>query len=52
MAQWAEEYTKSIDGKMIKLINGDELAEYLLKYEVGVICSKVYKIYELDENYF
>lgn len=47
-----EEYTKSIDGKMIKLINGDELAEYLLKYEVGVICSKVYKIYELDENYF
>lgn len=47
-----EDYEKPIDGKMIRLINGDELMDYLIKYEIGVNNVMTYKTFNLDENYF
>ncbi len=39
-------------GKKIVLIDGDELAELLIDYTVGVTTKAVYAIHEVDENYF
>jgi len=47
-----EEYSKPVDGKMIRLIDGDELMNYLIKYEIGVNNVMTYKTFVLDENYF
>ena len=46
------EYSKPVDGKIIRLIDGNELMEYLVKYEIGVNNVKTYKTFALDENYF
>lgn len=47
-----EEYAKPVDGKTIRLIDGEELMNYLIKYEIGVKSVKTYSTYKLDENYF
>lgn len=47
-----EKYSKPIEGKMMRLINGDELMEYLIQYEIGVKNVMTYKTFALDENYF
>lgn len=47
-----EEYTKPVDGKMIRLIDGDELMDLLIKYEIGINAVKIYKAYTIDENFF
>lgn len=39
-------------GKSIKLIDGNEMAGLMLKYNVGVRTVKTYQIKELDENFF
>ncbi|MXY46690.1 MAG: restriction endonuclease [Chloroflexi bacterium] len=41
-----------LNNKNIKLIDGKELARLMIEYEVGVITKMVYKIGEIDENYF
>lgn len=46
------EYSKDIGEKTIRLINGDELMNLLIKYEIGVKATHVYKNYNIDENYF
>lgn len=38
--------------KNIKLINGEFLAELLVRYEVGVIPAQSIKIYKIDTDYF
>ena len=47
-----EDYSKPIGGKTIRLIDGEELMTYLIKYEIGVKSAMVYTTYKLDENYF
>lgn len=39
-------------GKPIILINGEELAELMIKYKVGVVTEYTYEIKKLDENFF
>ena len=46
------ECSKPVDGKIIRLIDGNELMDYLIKYELGVNNVKTYKTFVLDENYF
>ncbi len=46
------DYSKPVDGKTIRLINGDELMNYLIKYEIGVKNVQIYKSFIIDENYF
>ena len=41
-----------LNNKNIRLIDGGELARLMIEYEVGVITKMVYKIGEIDENYF
>ena len=47
------EFARPFDGKIIRLINGDELMEFAIEHEVGVKSApKVYKTFAIDENYF
>lgn len=39
-------------GNTIRLIDGDELMNLLITYELAVNVVKSYKTYTLDENYF
>lgn len=39
-------------GNTIRLIDGDELMNLLITYELAVNVAKSYKTYTLDENYF
>ena len=45
-------FSEPVDGKTIRLIDGDELMDFLIKYEIGVNSVKSYKTFSLDENYF
>lgn len=45
-------FSKPFDGKTIRLIDGNELMEYLIRYEIGVKNVKIYKTFIIDENYF
>ena len=36
----------------IVLIDGNELGKLLIRYEVGVVVKQIYKLVEIDENYF
>ena len=38
--------------KSIKLINGDLLADYMVKYGIGVESVKTFNIYKIDSDYF
>ena len=40
------------NNKTIMLIDGPKLAKLMIEYEVGVVVKAVYKIQEVDENYF
>lgn len=39
-------------GKPIILINGEELAELMIKYKLGVVTEYTYEIKKVDENFF
>lgn len=47
-----EAETFSNRGKPIILINGEELAELMIKYKVGVVTEYTYEVKKLDENFF
>lgn len=38
--------------KNIKLIDGNMLAEYMVKYQIGVTSAKEYHIYKIDRDFF
>lgn len=48
----AKEYANKIQHKHIKLIDGNMLCEFMLKYGVGVQVIKTYELYKVDEDYF
>lgn len=39
-------------GKALRLIDGQKLAELMIKYKVGVVTEYTYEIKKLDENFF
>mgnify|MGYP002522675852 CR=1 FL=1 len=47
----AREYVKGIQQKIV-LIDGRELASYMIEYNVGVSTNKIYEIKKIDNDYF
>ncbi|ROL60819.1 restriction endonuclease [Bacteroidetes/Chlorobi group bacterium ChocPot_Mid] len=47
----AIEYAEKIDAKII-LIDGEQLAEYMIDYNVGVSVTNSYEIKKIDSDYF
>jgi restriction system protein len=47
----AREYVKGINQKIV-LIDGSELAKYMIEYNVGVSVKNVYEIKRIDNDYF
>ena len=47
----AEEYVKTIDSKIV-LIDGSQLAQYMIDHDVGVSIEKTYEIKRVDSDYF
>jgi restriction system protein len=47
----AREYVNRI-GKRIVLIDGDELAQFLIDFNIGVTARKTYVVKRVDEDYF
>lgn len=47
----AREYVKGIHQKIV-LIDGTELAKYMIEYNVGVATKKVYELKRIDIDYF
>lgn len=47
----AREYVKGINQKIV-LIDGSELAKYMIEYNVGVSVRKVYEVKRIDNDYF
>lgn len=50
-AESAKEYVKSIEKKIV-LINGEELAELMIDYNVGVSTQNIYTVKAIDFDYF
>lgn len=48
----AKEYAVRINNKRIILINGLQLAEYMIKYNVGVYIQETYELKGIDSDYF
>lgn len=48
----AIEYAKKQLQVKLVLINGEKLADLMLKYELGVTTTKIYKVKQLDMDYF
>ena len=44
--------TISAGNKLIRLVDGDELARLMIRYGVGVVTETTYEVKKLDENYF
>lgn len=48
----AREFVECEQQKSIKLIDGTDLVDLMIRYEVGVTVTDIMKTYKLDENYF
>ena len=48
----AKEYTKNINNKKIVLIDGSQLAKFMIDFNVGVSLETVYEIKKIDSDYF
>ena len=44
--------TISAGNKLIRLVDGAELARLMIRYGVGVVTETTYEVKKLDENYF
>lgn len=47
----AKDFVSKIDSKII-LINGEQLAEYMIKFNVGVTTTSKYELKRIDSDYF
>lgn len=50
-AKSAEEYVKAISKKVI-LIDGQQLAEYMIDYNLGVSITQTFELKKVDNDYF
>lgn len=48
----AREYAKNINNKKIVLIDGNQLAKYMIDFNVGVSLETIYEIKKIDSDYF
>lgn len=48
----AREYVKTINSKNIILIDGIQLAQYMIEFNVGVSTEIVYEVKRIDNDYF
>lgn len=48
----AKSYVKTLNTKSIVLIDGKQLAEYMIEFNVGVSTESVYEIKRIDTDYF
>lgn len=48
----ARQYAENQQQKSLKLINGDLLADLMIKYEIGLEKIETYVVYKLNEDYF
>lgn len=48
----AKEYAKNINNKKIVLIDGNQLAKFMIDFNVGVSLETVYEIKKIDSDYF
>lgn len=48
----ALEFAKQQQQKSIKLIDGDALANYMVKYSIGIESVKKFNIYKINSDYF
>ncbi len=48
----AQQFADNLSTQTIRLINGQELANLMIEYGVGVVIADTYAIKKLDENYF
>lgn len=48
----AKKYAENQQQKSLKLINGDLLADLMIKYGIGLEKVKTYVVYKLNEDYF
>lgn len=48
----AKEYAKNINNKKIVLIDGSQLAKFMIDFNVGVSLETVYEIKKIDSDYF
>lgn len=48
----AQEYADKATNPKIITIDGEKLGELMVKHEVGAEIKEVYKLYEVDENFF
>ena len=47
----AKQYVQNLNKKIV-LIDGQELARYMIEYNVGVSTKQVYEVKKLDSDYF
>ncbi|ERJ21552.1 hypothetical protein UNSW1_1124 [Campylobacter concisus UNSW1] len=45
-------FAKDSQNFSVVLIDGDRLAELMIKYKVGVQTSQIYEIYKIDTDFF
>lgn len=45
-------YAEKVQHKHIRLIDGNQLCDFMLKYEVGVQAIKTYKLFKINEDFF
>ena len=48
----AVDFVERIEGKKVVLINGDQLAEFMIDHGLGVITTKSYEIREVSNDFF
>ncbi|WP_032121037.1 restriction endonuclease [Clostridium amazonitimonense] len=48
----AREYVKTINTKNIVLIDGMQLAQYMIEFNVGVSTEMIYEVKKIDSDYF
>ncbi|MGB9112042.1 MAG: restriction endonuclease [Acidimicrobiales bacterium] len=48
----ARDYANNVPSKKVVLIDGDELANLMIDFRVGVTVSQTVNIFEIDENFF
>ncbi len=51
-SEQAREYAKAINTKNIVLIDGMQLAQYMIEFNVGVSTETIYEVKKIDTDYF
>ena len=46
------DFVERIEGKKVVLINGDQLAEFMIDHGLGVMTTKTYEIREVSNDFF